>query len=167
MGEKSLLNALQHHVTSPDAHGWQNPAYRPAHRQYSRLQGTLGAYGLPCPREVRGRLKLRRSGPGSCWRRSLTIRTARSFSSGGYRFDVAFFSMTPSSLPRYGASKNPRPVQYRRPKNVPSIVELRAYLRALLQDRGPMSGGAHADQQRHCPLCSCGSGRRSSRSIDV
>ena len=27
-----------------------------------------------------------------------------SFSSGGYRFDVAFFSMTPSSLPRYGAT---------------------------------------------------------------
>jgi hypothetical protein len=29
---------------------------------------------------------------------------------GGYRFDVAFFSMTPSSLPRYRASGDPRPV---------------------------------------------------------
>src|SRR5450759_5937635 len=40
------------------------------------------------------------------------MRTARSFSSGGYRFDdVCFLSMTPYSLPRYGASGDPRPVQ--------------------------------------------------------
>jgi hypothetical protein len=38
------------------------------------------------------------------------MRTARSFSSGGYRFVVGFFSMTPSSLPRYGASGIPRPI---------------------------------------------------------
>src|ERR1019366_8488498 len=38
------------------------------------------------------------------------MRTARSFSSGGYRFGGGFFSMTPSSLPRYEASGDPRPV---------------------------------------------------------
>ena len=43
-------------------------------------------------------------------RRSLTIRTALCFSSGGYRFAVAFFSMTPT-LPRFGTSGKPRPVQ--------------------------------------------------------
>ena len=47
---------------------------------------------------------------GSCSRRSCTMRTARSFSSGGYRFVVGLFSMTPSSLPRYEASRIPRPI---------------------------------------------------------
>src|SRR5664280_2635574 len=49
---------------------------------------------------------------GSCERSSWTIFTARSFNSGGYLFDVGrFSSMTPSSLPRYGVSGDPRPVQ--------------------------------------------------------
>src|SRR3974390_1363893 len=42
-----------------------------------------------------------------------TIRTARSLNSGGYRFvDGCGFAMTPSSLPRYGASGDPRAVQF-------------------------------------------------------
>jgi len=48
--------------------------------------------------------------PGSACRSLPTIRTARSFNSGGYRFDDARLSMTPSSLPRYGVSGIPRPV---------------------------------------------------------
>ena len=60
----------------------------------------------------RATLEITARSPRSCRRSSLTIRTARSFSSGGYRFAVAFFSVTPSSLPRYGASGDPRPVQW-------------------------------------------------------
>ena len=49
---------------------------------------------------------------GSWARSSWTIFTARSFNSGGYLFVVGRFSaMTPSSLPRYGVSGDPRPVQ--------------------------------------------------------
>ena len=58
----------------------------------------------------RATLEITARSPGSCARSSRTMRTDRPFSSGGYRFDVAFFSMTPSSLPRYGASGDPRPV---------------------------------------------------------
>jgi hypothetical protein len=45
---------------------------------------------------------------GSVARVSSTIRTARSPSSGGYRFCGS--DMSPASLPRYGVSKNPRTV---------------------------------------------------------
>jgi hypothetical protein len=41
------------------------------------------------------------------------MRTARSFSSSGYRFwEPSPRGIAPSSLPRYGASKIPRPVQH-------------------------------------------------------
>jgi len=61
------------------------------------------------------------------------MRTARSFSSDGYRFDVAFFSMTPSSFPRYRASGDPRPIQQDVPKEFP-FLSVR-YLQRLVQER--------------------------------
>jgi hypothetical protein len=87
-----------------------DPGWRPASTSACLTQARRDS--LPTP-SWRATLEITPWSPGSACRTSPTMRTARSFSSGGYRFDdVCFLSMTPPNSVQARASGDPRPVQH-------------------------------------------------------